>query len=193
MSNSLFNRLNFIQTAAFILSCCFVCSCENSQQEIDVWTKDKQLREEAIKVESYMSQDGKMRARLKAPLMYRILALDTQYVEFPNTMHVDFFDDSAKIESKLDCKYGKYFESLNKVYLRDSVVVISVKGDTLRCHDMWWDQTKGMFYTDSIATYISPGNNITGGRGMEATQDFKTVTFKKPLGTVKINDAGFAE
>jgi LPS export ABC transporter protein LptC len=192
MNNGLFHRVKYFQTAAFILSCCFICSCENSQQEIDVWTKDKEMKEEAITVESYISQDGVMKAHLKAPLMYRILK-DTQYVEFPKTMHVDFFDDSTKIESKLDCKYGKYFELLNKVYLRDSVVVISVKGDTLRCHDMWWDQDRGLFYTDSVATYVSPGNNITGGRGMEATQDFKTVTFKKPIATLNINDAGFAQ
>ena len=28
-------------------------------------------------------------------------------------------------------RYGKYFENLDKVYLRDSVIVITVKGDTL--------------------------------------------------------------
>jgi LPS export ABC transporter protein LptC len=182
----------FFYTAAFIMSCCFFISCENSQEEIDKWTKNKVMQEEAIGVESYISQDGKMKAKLKAPLMLRVMA-DTQYVEFPNTLHVDFYNDSTKIETFLDSKYGKYFEQLNKVYLRDSVVVITLKGDTLRCHDLWWDQNREIFYTDSIATYRSPGNDITGGKGMEATQDLKTIKFKVPLGTVQINESGFAE
>lgn len=191
MINGAHSIKQFLTAAALLLSCCFV-SCENSQEEIDKWTKTKVMQEEAINVESYMSQEGVMKAKLVAPLMLRVMD-DTQYVEFPKKLHVDFYDDSTKVETWLDCKYGKYFESQNKVYLRDSVVVITVKGDTLRCHDLWWDQNKEMFYTDSIATYRSPGNDITGGKGMEASQDLKMVRFKSPLGVVKIDDSGFAE
>jgi Protein of unknown function (DUF1239). len=179
-------------TAALVISCFFVYSCENKQKDIDVWFKDKVMTEVALNIESYISNEGKMKAKLTAPVMYRVLA-DTQYIEFPKTMHVDFYDDSTKIETWLDCKYGKYFESLNKVYLRDSVIVITQKGDTLRCHDLWWDKTKEIFYTDSVATYRSPGNDITGGKGMEATQDLKTVKFKAPLGVVKIEESGFPQ
>ena len=150
------------------------------------------MQEEATGIVSYISQKGKMKAKLTAPLMLRVMA-DTQYVEFPRSLHVDFYDDSTKIETWLDSKYGKYFENYNKVYLKDSVVVITLKGDTLRCHDLWWDQNKGIFFTDSVATYRSPGNDITGGKGMEATQDLKIVKFKYPLGTVQINESGFPE
>ncbi|MEI9807152.1 MAG: LPS export ABC transporter periplasmic protein LptC [Bacteroidota bacterium] len=111
-----------------------------------------------------MSQDGKMKAKLTAPLMLRVLA-DTLYVEFPNSLHVDFYNDSTKIESWLDSKYGKYFETLDKVYLRDSVIVINIKGDTLKCPDLWWDQNAKLFYTDKYAEYHAKGKNIFGGKG----------------------------
>lgn len=191
MINSISSITKNFTAAVLLLSCCFV-SCENSQEEIDRWTKNKVMQEEAIKVESYMSQGGVMKAKLTAPLMLRVMA-DTQYVEFPQSLHVDFFDDSTRIETWLDAKYGKYFENHSKVYLRDSVVVITLKGDTLRCHDLWWDQNKEIFYTDSVATYRSPGNDITGGKGMEASQDLKMVKFRSPLGTVQISDTGFPE
>jgi LPS export ABC transporter protein LptC len=180
-------------SAAFFISCFFVWGCENKQSEIDVWTQPAEMVDKIQKVEIYFSEDGKMKSKITAPLMLRVEKRDTPYVEFPKSLHAEFFDDSTKVESWLDSRYGKYFENLNKVYLRDSVVVISVKGDTLRCHDLWWDQTKGLFYTDSAATYRSTDNNITGGKGMEATQDFKSVTFRYPLGTVNIGDSGFAE
>jgi LPS export ABC transporter protein LptC len=191
--NKIFSILNvFFYTAAFVLSCFFIYGCENSDSVVQEWTTDKQMVEVATKVESYMSQDGRVKAKLVAPLMNRVFA-DTVYVEFPQSLHVDFFNDSTQIESWLDSRYGKYYETQNKVYLRDSVVVISKKGDTLRCQDLWWDQNRGLFYTDNIATYHSPGNNITGYKGMEATQDFSNVTFKHPLGNVKIAANGFAE
>lgn len=189
--NNLFSYINkTISAAALIISCCFVCGCENSQKDIDTWTKDVVMVEEATNIESYLSQEGDMKAKLTAPLMYRVLK-DTLYVEFPNTLHVDFYDDSTKVESWVDSRYGKYFESLNKVYLRDSVVVVSIKGDTLWCHDLWWDQNRQLFYTDTVAVYRAPGNALTGGKGMEATQDLKTVTFKQPIGVIKMSDAGF--
>lgn len=188
--SSIFSK--YIYAAAFVISCCFICACENDDKVIHDLTTPKIMIEEATKIQSYMSQDGKMKAKLTAPLMLRVMT-DTTYVEFPKSLHVDFYNDSMQVESWVDSRYGKYFEHLDKVYLRDSVVVISIKGDTLRCHDLWWDQNKAIFYTDSVATYRSPGNDITGGKGMEATQDFKTVTFKYPLGTVKIADSGFAE
>ena len=98
-------------TAALITGCCFIWGCENNQRAIDELTRDRKLREEAINVESYMSQKGIVKARLKAPLMYREMGVgvDTPFVEFPQSLHVDFFNDSAVIETILDAKYGKYF------------------------------------------------------------------------------------
>ena len=169
-----------------------LAACENSQEDIDRFTQERETREIARGVESYLSQDGSLKARLVSPLMYRSLR-DTQYLEFPTSLHVDFYNDSAQVETWLDSKYGKYFETLDKVYLRDSVVIITVNQDTLRCHYLWWDQNRGLFYTDSIATYRSPGQDITGGVGMEATQDLKTITFKKPIAVLEVNDNGFAD
>ncbi|MEO5562833.1 MAG: LPS export ABC transporter periplasmic protein LptC [Chitinophagaceae bacterium] len=190
--NNLTSIFKYFYSAALIISCCFIYGCENTEKEIEEWTQDKKMVDRVTKVVSYLSQEGKVKSKLTAPLMLMVQA-DTQYVEFPNTLHADFYDDSAKIESWLDARYGKYLQTYEKVYLRDSVVVISLNGDTLRCHDLWWDQNRGIFYTDSVATYHSPGNAITGGKGMEATQDFKNVTFKHPIGDLKISDTGFAE
>ena len=71
---------------------------------------------------------------------------------------MDFYDDSTKIESWVDSKHGKYFENLNKVYLWDSVVVINIKGDTLKSPDLWWDQNTKLFYTDKYAQYLKKTN-----------------------------------
>jgi hypothetical protein len=121
--------------------------------------------------------------------MLRVLA-DSPYVEFPKTLHVDFYDDSTKIETWLDCKYGKYHELSDKVYLRDSVIVINMKGDTLRAPELWWDQKTKLFYTDSVAEYHGAGKHIFGGKGLVATQDMSEVTFKMPTGPVQVAKDG---
>ncbi|MGC4233220.1 MAG: LPS export ABC transporter periplasmic protein LptC [Niabella sp.] len=171
---------NFIVFIAAIILC---TSCENSESDIKALNTKSVQKDEAVMVESYLSQKGKVKAKLTSPLMLRIMAAtfsDTPYVEFPKTLHVDFFNDEKTIESRLDSKYGKYFESLNKVYLKDSVKVVSAKGDTLTCDDLWWDQDKQLFYTDRPATLKSlTALPIYGKNGLEATQDFKRITFKQ--------------
>jgi hypothetical protein len=164
--------------------------CENDDKKIRDLTRNVVLKEEATGVDSYMSQGGKMRARLQAPLMIRV-ATDTVYVEFPNSLHVDFYSDSLTIDSRLDSRYGKYYESLNKVYLRDSVVVITSKGDTLKSPDLWWDQNAKIFYTDKYAEYHGVGKTIYGGKGLLATQDLSSVTFHQPMGVVQVSEGGF--
>lgn len=182
----------YIIAAAFIGSCCLLSACGNSDAEVFGQNEKKETREEAYKVESYMSQEGTMKAKLTAPVMYRYTA-DSLFVEFPKSLHVDFYDDSAAIETYLDARYAKYFESQSKVYLRDSVVVITLKGDTLRCHDLWWDQNRGTFYTNKYAEYRAKSQNIQGGQGLEATQDLKTVSFLGPTGVVEYENSQFGQ
>jgi hypothetical protein len=176
--------------AAFITSCFFVYGCENDQRVIDEWTREVAQVEEAREVEAFLSQEGVMKAKLSAPVMFRHMLRDSPYVEFPRALHVDFYNDNALLETWLDCKYGKYFESLDKVYLRDSVVVINIKGDTLRAPELWWDQKAKQFYTDSVAEYHRIDKHIFGGKGLVATQDMTEVTFKEPTGNVKVSKDG---
>ena len=190
--NKFYFHKKIFYAAAFFTGCCFVCGCENDEKKINNLTKKVVMKEEATNIESYLSQSGKMKAKLKAPLMLRV-ADDTVYVEFPKTMHVDFYDDSTKVETWLDSKYGKYYENLGKVYLRDSVIVITTKGDTLRSPDLWWDQNTRLFYTDKYAEYHGIGNNIYGGKGMVATQDLKSVTFNDVTGNMQFSDNGFPQ
>lgn len=189
MINLLRNSKKFY-AAAILTGCCFLLACENDADKVKDWTKKVIMQEEATDIDSYLSQNGVMKARLRAPKMIRFYA-DTIYVEFPKTLHVDFYDDSTQIESRLDSRYGKYFESINKVYLRDSVVVITVKGDTLKSPDLWWDQNSKMFYTDKYAIYHGIGKNIYGGKGLTATQDLSSVIFNQPTGTVQVSEGGF--
>lgn len=188
----------FVKRPAFI-GFCIVCltailisGCENADEEIKELTEKKIMVEEATHIESFLSQDGKLKARLTAPLMLRVMA-DSLYIEFPNSLHCDFYDDSSRLETWLDCKYGKYFENQRKVYLRDSVVVINIKGDTLRSPDLWWDQNARIFYTDKPATYYGINRRIYGDKGLVATQDLSSITFNRPTGTVKVPEGGFPQ
>jgi len=181
-------HLSYWTRAAFFLSCFFFAACENDPKTADDLTKKVALVEEAKQIEVFMSEGSRMRAKLLAPYMLRYTS-DTIFVEFPQTLHADFFDSSGKVESRLDCKYGKYFESLNKVYLRDSVVVFNIFGDSLHTPELWWDQNTQKFYTDKPVR-IRKSGSLFFGVGMEARQDLSDIHIKQITNsTVQVPDS----
>lgn len=186
--NRYFFHKSFFKQAAFIVGCLFVFGCENSQRSLNEWRETKALVEEATGVQTVFSQGGSVRSRLTAPLMRRYSS-DTVYVEFPKTLHMVFFDSVGQVQSRLDARYGKYFESLNKAHLRDSVVVANVNGDTLWTPDLWWDQNTQKFYTDKPVRIYRNGDRIYGGKGLEAKQDLSDIIIKQPTGTFIVPDS----
>ncbi|RYF96669.1 MAG: LPS export ABC transporter periplasmic protein LptC [Chitinophagaceae bacterium] len=179
----------YARTAALLISCFFVWACENDIKDVNNFTKRQTGVEEATDVTSFMSQEGIIKAKLRAPFMLRHQAdtrnqADTPYVEFPRSVHVDFFDDSTKVKSTVDALYARYKEAENKVLLRDSVVVINLeKGDTLRTSELWWDQEKEQFYTDKPVRIYQIDKTIFG-KGLKAAQDFSNYEIFNITGTV---------
>jgi len=137
---------------------------------------------------------GKKKALLTAPLMYKVQDAEP-YIEFPNTLHVDFFNDSSGIiESRLDAKYAKYRESKSIVFLKDSVRVINTLGDTLYCNELYWDRnrTGAEFYTDKPVRIRRLMQTIDG-TGIDARQDFKEWHILHPVGYVKVPGSEFPD
>ena len=186
-----YKSAHIIILAAVFTGCFFLCSCENKLSDIEKFNQKDIAIEEGENVIIKYSVAGKKKAVLTGPVMYRVQ--DTiPYVEFPKNIHVDFFDIRDSIDSKLDAKYARYKESQSKVFLKDSVRVINVKGDTLYCDELYWDRshTGAEFYTDKPVR-IRTRTETINGIGMEARQDFKEWYIIHPTGIIKVSGAQF--
>jgi LPS export ABC transporter protein LptC len=159
-----------------LAACFFFNACENSEKDLPSFRKKQISIDEGKQITAFMSENSKVKAKLTSPFMLRNEA-DSPYTEFPKSLHVDFYNDSMAIESQLDALYGKWYETLSKVFLKDSVVVKNIlKGDTLRCRELWWDQKAEKFYTDKPVRIYKKGGTILYGTGLEAPQDFSGYT-----------------
>ncbi|TRZ77400.1 MAG: LPS export ABC transporter periplasmic protein LptC [Chitinophagaceae bacterium] len=178
------NRIsyNLLKIAVTCLSSCiFLFACENNVNEVKALGARVGGIDVGKDVAIYLSTDGKITAKLMAPLMNKYLLDSGKMIEFPNQLNVDFYKDSLIIESKLFAKYAKYIESENKVFLRDDVVVYNILGDTLWCKEMYWDQNTSMFHTDKdvIVKQHSPIAKIYG-KGFDANQNLTDIHILKP-------------
>lgn len=179
---------HFLRLAFFLWGSFLLYSCENDPEVVNASTGRKPSIEEGFNIQSYLSSNGRQRAHLIAPYMKRY-TLDTTYLEFSRSLHVNFYDSLGKVESQVDALYGKYMETQSKVYLRDSVVAFNVKGDTLRTPELWWDQNTRKFYTDKVVRFKSASKIIYGGRGFEADQDLSHYTIFQPTGIILVPDS----
>ena len=147
-------------------------ACENDVNEVRDLSKKKPSIEEGKNIDTYLSMNGAVRAHLTAPFLIRYQGDSAKKSEFPKSLHVDFYNDSLKIESEISAKYGRYMENENKVYLRDSVIAFNKKGDSLFTDELYWDKIAGKFYTDKKVTISKNYRNslFVGLKGMTCNQ-----------------------
>ena len=181
-----FKNIQTTIAAALLTGCFFLCACENKIADVQKFNKKDIAVEEGKNVVIKYSINAKKKAILSGPIMNRVQ--DTvPYIEFPKNIHVDFFDAKDSIESKLDAKFARYIETQSKVFLKDSVRVTNIKGDTLYCNELYWDRSRTgtEFYTDKPVR-IRTKTEVIDGIGMEARQDFKEYHIIHPAGNIKV-------
>ena len=167
-------------------SCCLLIAgslllggCENDINEVKALDNHGIDVEEATGVRSYMSVGGKLKGKLTAPLMITTQK-DTTSMTFPKSLFVIIYDDSTSLPSSfVSAKYGIYYQRLEKVMLRDSVVAYTITGDTLRTSELWWDKRTGTIYSDkpSVLRQTNPYGLIPGNNGFHAKDDFSEFVF----------------
>ena len=166
---------------ACLSSCFFMAACENDVDAVKALGAKVSGIDVGKDVAIYVSNDGKLGAKLTAPLMNRYLEDSSKMIEFPQSIHVDFYKDSNQIESQLSAKYAKYKETENIVYLKEDIIIFNTLGDTLWCKEMYWDQNTGKFYTekDVVVKQHNPLAKIYG-KGLEANQNLTDIRIFKP-------------
>jgi len=183
---------SFLLTGSLFFSLIILASCGNTDVEVSNYNKKSLGIEEINNADINYTLGGRAKAKLVSPLMLRVQDA-SPYVEFPKKLHVDFFNETGTVDSRLDALYGKYLEQESKVFLKDSVKVINIKGDTLYCDELWWDRNlKGNeFYTDKPVK-IRTKTQIINGTGMRAAQDFKNWVIINPnQSVIKVANSQF--
>jgi LPS export ABC transporter protein LptC len=178
---NLTSHIYFKIAVTCVSSCIFFTACENNVNEVKALGSKAGGIDVGKDVAIYISNDGKVTAKLMAPLMNKYLVDSGKMIEFPSSLKVDFYKDSLVVESKLTANYANYIETENKVFLRDHVVVYNILGDTLWSEEMIWDQNTNTFHTDKdvIVKQHNPIAKIYG-KGFEANQNLTDIHIFKP-------------
>ena len=190
MTNWIDDKINILKAAACIAGCFFFFGCENDIEVIRKMQQNQLTVDEVKEVTSYLSTGGRLKAKLTAPFMLRYYD-SVPRVEFPNKLHVDFYNDSMQIESYLDAKHAFYYEQQSRVILTDSVVVIRINGDTLKTNELFWEQNLHKLFTNSDVEIRQKTKTIYG-KGFESDEQLKNFRIDSITGILLVGASRFA-
>jgi len=178
----------------FILFVFFV-ACENDIAKVNSITAELQNKlpiESGKNVEIIYSDSAKVKAKLTAPQLDRYMNKKSQMV-FPKGLDVVFYDDNQKQKNKLTANYGVGYDNgtqLERMEVKNKVVVINEKGDKLETEHLTWDAKSQKIFTDKFVK-ITTKEEVIWGDGLEANQDFSEYEIKNVKGQLSIKEEEF--
>ena len=180
----LLSQVVLILSIAILL---FACSSKvASDIPSDLITLKKIPSVEAFNFETYYTDSSIVRYFLKTP---RLLIFDQEkspYKEFPDGFHLQQFDNHKKIISELSANYGKNFEIEQKWLATGNVVMVNVKGDTLRTEELIYLIKEDKIYSEKFVNIKQGDQDINGTGGFESESQMKKWAFKKTSGHIYV-------
>lgn len=120
-------------------------------------------------VETLVSDSGVTRYRIVAPLWLVYDEAREPRWRFPNTLHLERFDNNLMIEATIDCDSATYFKNKQLWRLDGNVRVLNTLGERFLTEQLFWDQRAEKVYSDSFI-HIERADRTLEGYGFESNQ-----------------------
>ncbi len=124
------------------------------------------------------TESGLLKVEMKTPEQRRFLNENKVY---PDSININFYDDNGQVITTLRADSGR-FDNLSNLYVVKGNVIVNrtLTNDVLKTTELTWNPGTKKVYNDkpNFIRNLSDGK-ILNGVGMEAEQDFSTLSMKK--------------
>lgn len=177
--------LKFLHKCILLLIINFSCNAEIEKAKNLTDNKNYPI-EKSKNVDIIYSETAKIQVRIKAKEMKRFIKPEN-YIEFPEGIKLEFYNDSGNLEATLNANYAKYIQDKNIMKAENNVVLSNLKGEKLESEELIWDQNKHKIFSNSFVK-ITTQEEIIMGNGFESNEDFSKYKIKKIKGVININE-----
>ena len=156
--------------------------CENNIENINevILPKDTLAVESAFEIEMKYSEKGHIQFKLLSPQLNRYNTA-TPYVEFPQGIHVVFFDSIGGIKSEMTSRYAISYENKKIMEASEDVEIVNHEmKQQLNTEHLIWDQKKHIIFSEVFVKITTENQTIFGDDGFESDEEFNKWTIRKP-------------
>lgn len=166
-----------------------LASCKNEIADIRAITDASNLPvQTSYNAEYILSERGKVTNRLFAAKLEQFQG-DDEYLLATGGVTVLFYDTLEQQEAKLTAKEGAHYSKDKKLIARDSVVLLSSKGEMLETEELIFLEDSARIYTDKFVKIVTANGSTLYGNGLVSNDSFTKWQIKKPHdGQIFINE-----
>lgn len=164
--------------------------CENDIERINLLTDETEAPTiQGTNIRVIYSDSAIVKVQVLAPAYKQYPSDERPYMEFGEGLEVYFYDDSAKIESKIRADYTIYYMEERLWHATGNVVAQQFEsGDALYTDELFWDENEELIYSESFTKVISEDNTLYGKEGFRSHQNLSNWQLIGSSGTINVQD-----
>ena len=162
-------------------------SCANKIEKIkQVSAGEKLAGVEAEDFQMVYSDSTIVRFKLNTPKLIRYDKTDEPFMEFPEGVKIEKFNEKMEQIASITSNYARYYEKEERWEAKNNVVAVNPQGDTLKTEQLIWDEKKAKIYSEQFVKIIRKDQVITG-IGFESDQDLTNWKIKQAKGSIYVD------
>ena len=177
-----------VQLAFFMLCALFLLSsCENDPKKIEQTFNPQNLAVDRVEnVLITYSDSARKKVTIEAPVLEYLVKKDrSEENHFPEGVLVKFFEDDGSLSSRLYADRAVQYPKRKLIIARENVKLISIKGDTFRTEELFWDEASATVYTNALFKYSNP-DEVVYGYKFKSDQNFTNYEYEKMSGKIMV-------
>ena len=180
----------FFRIPLIILSLALILfSCTNDMNTVNKYI-DTEIEPDIMgeNIETLYSDSARLQMKLTAPLFKLFSSATEKRKEFPQGLHVWFYERTGELRAELTANWAKHDEVANLWEARSNVVITSTEGDKLETEQFFWDPKKSIVYSEKYTKVTKKDGSISSGESFSANQDFTNAKFLNAKATIILKD-----
>jgi LPS export ABC transporter protein LptC len=182
-SNLHLNFVLFVTTIVIFFSCSKPPLLKNkiiSKDDLPTLTVENLVRN--------VTENGKMRGKIQAPIARKFDGIVEPYWDFPKGISILVFKD-GNIETSATADTAIYYESKGTWEASGNVVVSNIKGEVLQTQKLYGKYRENKIYTDRLVKISQADGTFTiSKKGFESNSEFTIYQFVDVSGKIAFQD-----
>ena len=159
-------------------------SCESNLKEVQkINFSEFTPSGEAEDLNLKYTDSGAIKSILVSPKMLDYATVTYPFTEFPNGIHVTFYEINGK-KTFVTSNYAVSYKTTSVIDLQGKVVISNEFGQKLETEQLYFDQKNNWFYTNNTFKFTDP-KGVSYGEGIDFSKDFKIVNSQKISGEIE--------
>ncbi len=168
-------------------------ACKNDMETIKaLGDPEKEPLMTMVEPEILQYASSQLQGRLRAPRILRFETNKDPYMEFPEGLSLEFYDDQLQTRGRIRANYARYDERNRLWEARYNVEAENSAGDRLNTEQLFWDETLQKIYSEKFTKITNPDGVFIGEGGFTANQDngdFTGWVLYSSKGTIRLEES----